>query len=142
LRQLGGGRPPRGVARCKTRGKTTIVSFYGTPSMQFAYTNNMSEHSTHGIFGSGSSLGLPTLAIYAPDANVCNNILAGGPASKYPACNYFPSPPFMVIVRCVDAGVALLLRFRARRAADARGFDGSGSTLAPRRTRWHRPARP
>jgi putative Ig domain-containing protein len=70
---------------------TTIVSFYGSPAMKFIYTNNMSEHRPYGLIGSGSALGLPTLTTYAPDAVICNNILAGGPASKYPGCNYFPS---------------------------------------------------
>jgi len=69
----------------------TIVSFYGAPAMGFVYTNNISKHNTYGMIGSGSTPGLATLATYAPDGRITNNILAGGPASKYPAGNYFPT---------------------------------------------------
>jgi len=71
--------------------QATIVSFYGAPAMGFAYTNNMSIHGTYGMNGSGSTPGLPTLTTFTPDGNVCNNVLAGGSAKIYPACNYFPA---------------------------------------------------
>src|SRR6185503_8595081 len=73
--------------------QATIVSFYGAPAMGFAYTNNMSTHGTYGMNGSGSTPGLPTLTMFAPDATVTANVFAGGPASKYPAGNSFPSQP-------------------------------------------------
>jgi len=70
---------------------STIVGFYGAPTLKLVYTNNMSPHNVYGINGSNSSPGLPAIMTYAPDGYVCANILAGGAASKYPACDYFPT---------------------------------------------------
>ena len=71
--------------------QATIVSLYGSAAMGFVYTNNTSKHNSYGINGSGSSLGMPTITTFSPDATITDNILAGGPASKYPAGNYHPS---------------------------------------------------
>jgi hypothetical protein len=69
----------------------TIVWFYGAPTTNFVYTNNMSAHNTYGINGSGSSSGLTALNAYAAGFIGRGNVLAGGKASLYPAGNYFPS---------------------------------------------------
>jgi hypothetical protein len=70
---------------------STILWLYGTPSTSAVYTNNMSAHNTYGIFGSGSSSGLPSITQYLLGSVVTANVLAGGPASKYPAGNFFPT---------------------------------------------------
>jgi hypothetical protein len=70
---------------------STIVAFYGAPTTKFVYTNNMSQHSLYGINGSNASSGLAAIMTYAPDGYLCANILAGGVASRYPGCNYFPT---------------------------------------------------
>ena len=70
---------------------TTIVDFYGAPTTHFKYTNNMSPHNSYGINGTNSSYGLAAIGQYAPGSTVCDNVLAGGLASRYPGCNYFPT---------------------------------------------------
>jgi Putative Ig domain len=69
----------------------TVFWLYGTPSTAVAYTNNMSAHSTYGIFGSGQSSGNLSITTYLPGGIVRANILAGGTASRYPAGNFFPT---------------------------------------------------
>jgi putative Ig domain-containing protein len=69
----------------------TVFWLYGVPSTAVTYTNNMSAHSTYGIFGSGQSSGNPSISTYLPGSVVRANVLAGGSASKYPAGNFFPS---------------------------------------------------
>ena len=77
--------------------QSSIVALYGgtttspTPIPHWVYTNNMSLHNSYGIMGDGSSPGLASIQMYAPDAIVTGNVLAGGSASKYPAGNFFPS---------------------------------------------------
>ena len=70
---------------------SSIVSLYGTPSTNVAYTNNMSAHDSYGIMGSNSSPGLASITMYLPGSVVAGNVLAGGTASRYPTGNYFPS---------------------------------------------------
>jgi len=76
---------------------SSIVGLYGgtatspTPITNAVYTNNMSAHNTYGIFGANMSSGLLTINAYWPGGIVSRNILAGGPASKYPAGNFFPT---------------------------------------------------
>src|SRR6185503_1820887 len=69
----------------------TVFWLYGVPSTAVTYTNNMSAHSTYGIFGSGQSSGNASISTYLPGGVVRANVLAGGNASKYPAGNFFPS---------------------------------------------------
>jgi regulation of enolase protein 1 (concanavalin A-like superfamily) len=76
---------------------SSIVGLYGgsatspTPITNAVYTNNMSAHNTYGIFGANMSAGNLTINAYWPGGIVSRNILAGGPASKYPAGNFFPT---------------------------------------------------
>jgi hypothetical protein len=58
---------------------------------EFRFTNNVAAHNAYGIFGSGAGYGTPAIAAYFPDAVIASNVLAGGPASRYPAGNFFPS---------------------------------------------------
>jgi hypothetical protein len=57
----------------------------------FVFTNNMTKHNAYGIFGSGQAYGTGSLNYYAPGSVVRRNVLAGGPASRYPADNFFPT---------------------------------------------------
>ena len=76
---------------------STIVALYGgtatapTPITGLVFTNNMSEHRTYGFFGDNFGTGLSTINAYLPGSVIVRNVLAGGPASKYPAGNFFPS---------------------------------------------------
>ena len=70
---------------------SAIVYLYGSPSTSVAFANNMSAHNSYGVFGSGSSPGIPSIAAYLPSGVVSGNVLAGGTASKYPAGNFFPT---------------------------------------------------
>jgi hypothetical protein len=71
---------------------TSVVYFAGaTPSFDFVYTNNMSEHKLYGLKGDGIAVGNATLAAYTANPVVRDNVLAAGSASAYPAGNFFPS---------------------------------------------------
>jgi hypothetical protein len=71
---------------------TAVVYFAGTtPSSDFVYTNNMSEHKLYGLKGDGKAVGNGTLAAFTVNPVVRGNVLAGGSASAYPAGNLFPS---------------------------------------------------
>jgi hypothetical protein len=62
----------------------------GGPIAGFVFTNNLARHNAYGIFGSGQAYGTGSLNYYAPGAIVRRNVLAGGPASRYPSDNFFP----------------------------------------------------
>jgi Bacterial Ig domain/Putative Ig domain len=71
---------------------TSVMYFVGaTPSSDFAYTNNMSEHKLYGMKGGSVAAGNATLAAYTVNPLVRGNVLAGGSASTYPAGNFFPT---------------------------------------------------
>jgi hypothetical protein len=53
-------------------------------------TNNMALHNTFGVKGDARATGHDTLAAFFPDAVFRRNVLAGGPANRYPADNDFP----------------------------------------------------
>ena len=57
----------------------------------FAFRNNLSRHNTYGIKGANLGTGQSTLAAYFSNLVFDKNVLAGGPASMYPAGNYFPA---------------------------------------------------
>ena len=68
----------------KTRG--TFITIPG-----FRFTNNVAAHNAYGIFGNGTGFGTPAITAYFPDGVFASNVLAGGPSSRYPAGNFFPS---------------------------------------------------
>ena len=51
----------------------------------------MAPHNAYGIFGSSAGYGKSAIAAYFPDAVIASNVLAGGPPSRYPSGNFFPS---------------------------------------------------
>ena len=61
------------------------------PNPGFKFTNNVARHNVYGIFGDGVGGGTKAIEAYFPDGVVTNNVLAGGPANKYPPHNFFPS---------------------------------------------------
>lgn len=58
---------------------------------RLVFRNNAMKHNEYGIKGDGTNSGHSSIAKYLPGAVLEHNILAGGPASQYPADNYFPS---------------------------------------------------
>lgn len=67
-----------------------LAVFGGLPSPRLIFTNNIAPTNVYGILGTGTPTGFPTFAVYCPDIVLAGNVLAGGPASKYPPTNYFP----------------------------------------------------
>jgi hypothetical protein len=68
-----------------------IVHFEGSPDAAgFVYRNNIAPHNAYGIFGSSAQPGNVALNMYAPNAYVRYNVIAGGNAALYPTGNYFP----------------------------------------------------
>jgi hypothetical protein len=55
------------------------------------FRDNLLRHNTYGVKGDGQGVGLATLSAYFSRLLFDRNVLAGGPASKYPSGNYFPS---------------------------------------------------
>jgi hypothetical protein len=70
---------------------SALLSPYGKPMIRFVFTNNIALHGKYGVFGTGSSTGIPTLTKYMPNAVFTYNVLAGGNASLYPPTNSFPT---------------------------------------------------
>jgi hypothetical protein len=74
-----------------------VITAYGRKSGAFItmpgfrYTNNVAAHNAYGIFGSSAGYGSSAINAYFPDSVIAANVLAGGPASRYPAGNFFPS---------------------------------------------------
>jgi len=59
-------------------------------SYGLTFTNNAAPHNDYGFYGSSLGIGSAALAGYFPDANFRRNAFGGGPASSYPADNFFP----------------------------------------------------
>ena len=70
---------------------SSVLYAYGAAMPGLVYTNNVSQHHRYGIMGDGATTGNPTIAKFFPGASVQCNVLAGGPASLYPAPNSFPT---------------------------------------------------
>lgn len=62
-----------------------------TPIVGLTYRNNLSRHNRYGVIGSSRAYGNDTLNVFFPGAAFTNNVLAGGPGSRYPGGNHFPS---------------------------------------------------
>jgi len=63
----------------------------GAPHTGFVFQNNVAPHGEHGITGSGTGPGTPTLERYFPGAVFRRNVLVGGQAGRYPRDNFFPA---------------------------------------------------
>jgi hypothetical protein len=55
------------------------------------FRNNALRHNQYGIKGDGTNPGNGTFARFLPGIVFESNVLAGGPASQYPAGNFFPT---------------------------------------------------
>jgi hypothetical protein len=83
-----------------------VTALYGEPSIGFVYTNNITVRSGYGFFGDDVGEGNAALATYTPGAVFQKNLIAGAPASIYPANNFYPSSlsgVFDSAYRVVDA---------------------------------------
>ena len=75
----------------------SIITAYGRskgafiPIPGFRFTNNLTLHNAYGIFGSGAGYGKGAIEAFFPDSEIASNVMAGGPSSRYPAGNFFPS---------------------------------------------------
>ena len=73
-----------------------VISAYGgtrdrpVPVVGLTYRDNLSRHNQFGVIGAGRANGNDTLNIFFPGALFTNNVLAGGPGSRYPGGNFFP----------------------------------------------------
>ena len=83
----------------------------------FVFRNNVVPHNEHGITGSNTGPGQPTLERYFPDAVVTGNVIAGAASAQYPRGNHFPAS---VAAFRTDAGGASGRRHRGRRARTGR----------------------
>lgn len=73
-----------------------ITAYGGTraaprPIRGLRFIDNIVFHNTYGITGSGFGTGNPAIERYFPDAEIVNNIIAGGQSQRYPAGNFFPT---------------------------------------------------
>ena len=74
----------------------SIINADYDPSTRFIYRNNISRHNEYGIFGSGLSVGNPSIAKYFPASIIVGNVMAKevnappNAESLYPAGNFFP----------------------------------------------------
>ena len=82
---------------------TFVLEFDVLPNTGLVYQNNISPHGK-GIFGSGSSEGIRSLAEYAPGSIVRRNVIAGANAAIYPLDNYFPASIYDVDFVDMSAG--------------------------------------
>jgi hypothetical protein len=103
-------------------GGASAVVLDGRPAvLRLALHSNVLVHGSYGIKGNGTAEGTRSLARFAPDALVIDNVLVGGgAASDYPAENFFASSPD-------DIGFADVLTQDYRLVGPAfrgRGYDG------------------
>jgi len=69
----------------------TLLLADGRPDPGFVYTDNIAPHNAYGIIGTGTGIGLPTLASYLPGSMLRRDVLVGGLAGLYPPGNFFPA---------------------------------------------------
>jgi hypothetical protein len=70
----------------------SILSADLAPSPGLVFTNNIVQHNTYGMFGSGKGTGIPALDYYFPGYLLRRNVIVGAPDPRlYPADNYFPA---------------------------------------------------
>ena len=104
-----------------------LVSAYGgprdrpVPIVGFVYRDNLSRHNQYGVIGQSRAYGNDTLNVFFPGSLFMSNVLAGGPAGRYPGGNQFPSvaefEDQFVDFRAGDFRLAATSRYR-RSASD------------------------
>jgi len=72
-------------------GAINAILFDGAPSKRLTLFNNLFSSSEYGVFGSGSSEGIASLAQFAPGSRVEGNAFTSRTARFYPAGNSFPA---------------------------------------------------
>jgi hypothetical protein len=68
-----------------------VITAYGKPNTNFAFTNNFVPHNEYGVMGDGSGVGNLTLNQYFPNCVFKKNVIVGGRNSAYPPDNFFPA---------------------------------------------------
>jgi hypothetical protein len=63
----------------------------GSTSTSFVFTNNILQNNNWAIMGTNASPGNGTIAMYFPQSQFQDNIIAAAPASSYPTGNFYPS---------------------------------------------------
>ncbi|HYS07066.1 MAG TPA: hypothetical protein VEW47_17955 [Candidatus Dormibacteraeota bacterium] len=70
----------------------SIIAADLAPSPGLVFRDNIVEHNTYGVFGSGLGSGLPALEHYFPGFEFRKNVVIANPAPRrYPADNFYPS---------------------------------------------------
>ena len=100
-----------------------VVFAEGRPHTGFVFRNNVILHNETGITGTGTGVGHPTLAAFFPGAIVKRNVIVAGPASLYPADNFFPVSPEQVGFADRARGVYRLTTTSRYRGAGTDGRD-------------------
>ena len=94
--QIGGGPQDIVVEHNTILNGGNVISAYGgtraepAQAVGFVFRNNLAVHNSTGVAGSGRGFGNDTISTYFPGALFVRNILAGGPAARYPSDNQFP----------------------------------------------------
>jgi hypothetical protein len=68
-----------------------IITAYGTPVGEFAFTNNLAPNNDFGVIGDGTSSGTATIDQYLPTSTFKKNAIVGGRSMIYPKKNLFPA---------------------------------------------------
>jgi hypothetical protein len=67
------------------------IATWGGPMQNFVFRNNLMRHNQYGVVGDSVGNGNDTLNTYFPGYVFQRNVIAGAPASRYPADNYYPA---------------------------------------------------
>ena len=90
------------------------------PHGRFVFQNNVMPLNEHGIIGSSTGPGNPTIERYFPQSVIRRNVFVGGPSNSYPRDNFFAASP-------QEAGLepaAAAARFAVGRKFAAQATDG------------------
>lgn len=104
----------------------------GSPiTANFTFTNNIVV-SPSGLIGGGTGAGLDTLKTYFANPTMTKNALTSGPASAYPADNFFPASASDIHFNNAAAGDYSLASRSPYRGAGTDGHDlGADMALVP-----------
>jgi hypothetical protein len=69
----------------------TVVAPDVSPTLGFAFTNNVLLNNVYGIKGSGTASGNATIATYFPNGQFFGGIYVGAKPAQYPTGNFYPA---------------------------------------------------
>jgi hypothetical protein len=115
-----------------------VVTMDGPPVLGFTFTHNLVKHNAYGFTGTDHGVGNDAIAAFLPGSIIARNVLAGGPASRYPGDNSFPSDAqFETQFVSYRGGDYRLIESSPWRGAGADGqdlgavFGGGGVSIPP-----------